>query len=95
MSPKTAIQLGILMVIFLIVGGVYIKYFSKERIIVDQIPQQNEFKINTNSQDKKEIEDQSEVVNSANINESIKEKKIETNKIDLEKSVEKKAEKGS
>ncbi len=95
MSAKTAIQLVILVIIFVIVAGVYIKYFSKERIVVDQMPQQNERTINTNSEEKNKTDYQKEVVNSANIDESRKEKKTETNKIDLEKSKEKKAEKGN
>ena len=53
MSPKSAIQLIILITIFIIIGGVYFKYFSKEKITVDQTPQQTEKEINTNSQDKK------------------------------------------
>ena len=95
MSAKTVIQLVILVIIFVIVAGVYIKYFSKERIVVDQMSQQNEGTINTNSEEKNKTDDQKEVVNSANIDESRKEKKTETNKIDLEKSKEKKTEKGN
>ena len=33
MSSKSAIQLIILIIIFIILGGVYLKYFSKEKII--------------------------------------------------------------
>ena len=47
MSPKSAIQLIILIIIFIIIGGVYFKYFSKEKITVDQTPQQTEKEINT------------------------------------------------
>ena len=51
MSPKSAIQLIILIIIFIILGGVYIKYFSKEKIAIDQSSQQTEKEINSNSQD--------------------------------------------
>ena len=50
MSSKSAIQLIILIIIFIILGGVYLKYFSKEKIIVDQTLQQTEKEINVNSQ---------------------------------------------
>ena len=50
MSSKSAIQLIILIIIFIILGGVYLKYFSKEKIIVDQTLQQTEKEINLNSQ---------------------------------------------
>ena len=50
MSSKSAIQLIILIIIFIILGGVYLKYFSKEKIIVDQTLQQTEKEININSQ---------------------------------------------
>ena len=50
MSSKSSIQLIILIIIFIILGGVYLKYFSKEKIIVDQTLQQTEKEINTNSQ---------------------------------------------
>ena len=47
MSTKSAIQLVILIVIFIILGGVYFKYFSKEKIIVNQTSEQTEKKITT------------------------------------------------
>ena len=91
MSPKSAIQLIILIIIFIIVGGVYFKYFSKEKITVDQTAQQTEKEINTNSQDKKS-KDENEVLNSTDKEKSNK-KKIKTDKIDFENSKEKKPEK--
>ena len=91
MSSKSAIQLIILIIIFIILGGVYLKYFSKEKIIVDQTPQQTEKEINTNSEDDKNI-DESKIANSTNEDNSKKEKNIETNKTDLEEAKEKKAE---
>ena len=48
MSPKSAIQLIILIIIFIIIGGVYFQYFSKQKITVDQTPQQTEKEINAN-----------------------------------------------
>ena len=91
MSPKSAIQLIILIIIFIIIGGVYFKYFSKEKITVDQTPQQTEKEINTNSQDKKS-KDENEVLNSTDKDKSNK-KKIKTDKIDFENSKKKKPEK--
>ena len=92
MSPKSAIQLIILIIIFIIIGGVYFKYFSKEKITVDQTPQQTEKEINTNSQDDGKSKDENEVLNSTDKDKSNK-KKIKTNKIDFENSKEKKPEK--
>ena len=92
MSPKSAIQLIILIIIFIIIGGVYFKYFSKEKITVDQTPQQIEKEINTNSQNDIKNKDENDVLNSTEKDKSNKEK-IETNKIDFENSKEKKPEK--
>ena len=91
MSLKSAIQVIILIIIFIIIGGVYFKYFSKEKITVDQTPQKTEKEINTNSQDKKS-KDENEVLNSTDKEKSNK-KKIKTDKIDFENSKEKKPEK--
>ena len=95
MSAKTSIQFIILAIIFIIVGSVYYTYFSKEKIIVDQIPQQNEKEINTNLEDKNKNKDESEVFNSTNIDKSKKEKITETSKIDLKISKKKETEKKS
>ena len=81
MSSKSAIQLIILIIIFIILGGVYLKYFSKEKIIVDQPSEQTEKKINTDTQD------------NYNKDKSKKEKNFEKTKVDLEKSKQKKTEK--
>ena len=37
MSLKSLIQIIILIIIFIILGGVYFKYFSNEKILVDEI----------------------------------------------------------
>ena len=66
MSSKSAIQLIILIIIFIILGGVYLKYFSKEKIIVDQTPKQTEKEINTNSQDNNKNKDEGKIANSTN-----------------------------
>ena len=95
MSAKKSIQLIILAIIFIIVGSVYFIYFSKEKIIVDQIPQQTEKEINTNLKDNNKNIGKSEVFNLTNIDESKKEKKTETSKIDLEASKNKETEKKS
>ena len=80
MSSKSAIQLIILIIIFIILGGVYLKYFSKEKIIVDQTLQQTEKETNINSQNNNKNKDENE-------------KNIENNKTDLEETRVKKAEK--
>ena len=92
MSPKSAIQLIILIIIFIIIGGVYFQYFSKQKITVDQTPQQTEKEINANSQDDSKKKDENEVLNSTDKDKSNK-KKIKTDKIDIENSKEKKPEK--
>ena len=95
MSAKTSIQLIILAIIFIIVGSVYFTYFSKEKIIVDQILQQNERDTSTNLKDKNKSKDESEVFNLTNIDKSKKEKITETSKIDLKISKKKETEKKS
>ena len=50
MSSKSVIQLIILIIIFIILGGVYLKYFSKEKIIIDQTLRQTDKEININLQ---------------------------------------------
>ena len=94
MSTKSAIQLIILIIIFIIIGGVYFKYFSKEKITVDQTPKQTEKEIITNSQDNSKSKDENEVLNSTDKDKSNK-KKIKTDKIDFENSKEKKPEKNT
>ena len=91
MSLKSAIQLIILIIIFIILGGVYLKYFSKEKIIVDQTTLQTEKEININSQDNNKNKDESKSDNSNNKDKS--KKNIEKNKTDLEKTKVKQAEK--
>ena len=92
MSLKSAIQVIILIIIFIIIGGVYFKYFSKEKITVDQTSQQTEKEINTNSQNDSKSKDENEVLNSTDKDKSNK-KKIKTDKIDFENSEKKKPEK--
>ena len=96
MSTKSVIQIIILIIIFLILGGVYLKYFSKEKIIVDQAPQQTKTVINTNSQNNNnKNRDNTEVVNASNKDKSKKEKNLEMTKTDLEKSNKKHETKNS
>ena len=83
MSLKSSIQVIILIIIFIIIGGVYFKYFSKEKITVDQTSQQTEKEINTNSQNDSKNKDENEVFKSTD----------KTDKIDFENSKEKKPEK--
>ena len=92
MSSKSATQLIILIIIFIILGGVYLKYFSKDKIIVDQTLQQIEKETNTNLKDKKN-KDNKVSTNSANKNKLKGEKNTETNKMDLEITNQKKAKK--
>ncbi len=86
MSKKSAIQLVILIIIFIILGGVYFKYFSKEKIVVDETSQQTEKEINTDSHDNyNKKKNDSEVVSVINKDKSKKEKNFEKTKVDLEK----------
>ena len=89
MSTKSAIQLIILIIIFIILGGVYLKYFSKEKIVIHQTPQQTGREINSNSKDNNKNKVESKVVNSNNNDNSKKVKENETSKKDIEKSKEK------
>tara|TARA_B100000963_G_scaffold31525_1_gene23352 strand:- start:17 stop:778 length:762 start_codon:yes stop_codon:yes gene_type:complete len=93
MSPKSAIQLIILIIIFIILGSVYLKYFSKEKIAINQSSQQSEKEINSNSQDNNKNKDETIVINATNKDQSKKEKNFEKTKIDLEKSKKKQPEK--
>ena len=90
MSTKSAIQLIIIIIIFIILGGVYFKYFSKEKITVDETPQQLKEKIITNSQSNNKNKNKTDSTSSTNQDKPKKEKKIETNRIDLEKTKKKK-----
>ena len=55
MSLKSLIQVIILIVIFIILGGVYLEYFAKEKILVDQtIQQKNLDDIENKEVDKKD-----------------------------------------
>ena len=93
MSLKSAIRLIILIIIFIILGSVYLKYFSKEKITVDLAFQQTEKKTNSNSQDNNnKNEDKTEVVSAINKETSKKEKNLEKTKIDFEKSNNEKPE---
>ena len=94
MSPKSVIQLIILIIIFIILGGVYLKYFSKEKIIVDQTSQQTEKGINIDTKDNyNKNKNESEVISTINKDKPKKEKIFEKNKIDLEKSKKKQEKK--
>ena len=84
MSSKSAIQLIILIKIFIILGGVYFKYFSKEKILVDQKLKQTEKERNINIQNNDKDKIESEVVNLTNKDKSKKKAEIETKKINFE-----------
>ena len=89
MSTKSAIQLVILIIIFIILGGVYLQYFSKEKIDINQTPQQTEREKNSNSQDNNKKKGESKVENSNDNDRSKKVKENETSKKDIEKSKKK------
>ena len=93
MSLKSAIQLIILIIIFIIIGGVYLKYFSKEKIAINQSFQQSDKEINSNSQDNNKNKDESLIINATNKDKSKKKENFEKNKINLEKFEKKKNEK--
>ncbi len=79
MSIKSVIQIIILLIIFAIIGGVYLKYFSNEKILVNQKPLEVEKKDTKNPTAEKKL----------NKNEE-KEKKSGNPKIDDIKSLEEK-----
>ena len=75
MSTKSAIQLIIIIIIFIILGGVYFKYFSKEKITVDETPQQLKEKIITNSQSNNKNKNKTDSTSSTNQDKPKKEKR--------------------
>tara|TARA_B100002019_G_C21267493_1_gene600204 strand:+ start:269 stop:1006 length:738 start_codon:yes stop_codon:yes gene_type:complete len=76
MSFKSIVQIIIVLIIFIILGGVYIKYFSKEKIEVDKNIEQTEKKTQINSIIKKSnqnnqgiVEGEEKLANSSNLSE--------------------------
>ena len=69
MSLKSVIQIIILIIIFIILGGVYFKYFSQDKIIIDESIQKSEQE-SKNSKEIVEINQEEKIIN----NEEIKKK---------------------
>tara|TARA_B100002019_G_scaffold276965_1_gene276302 strand:- start:197 stop:958 length:762 start_codon:yes stop_codon:yes gene_type:complete len=70
MSLKSVIQIIILIIIFIILGGVYFKYFSQEKIIVDESIQKSDQEGIKNTKKTVEINQEEKVIK----NEEIKKK---------------------
>ena len=71
MSLKSIIQIIILIIIFIILGGVYFKYFSQEKIIVDESIQKSEQESIKNSKETVEINQEEKVMNNEEIKKEI------------------------
>ena len=83
MSSKSFIQLVILIIIFIILGGVYLKYFSKEKILITQSPRVTEKEKTKNFSEENENNDND---NGKIIGLSEKEKSKQENNIDTTKN---------
>ena len=83
MSSKSFIQLVILIIIFIILGGVYLKYFSKEKILITQSPRVTEKEQTKNFSEENENNDND---NGKILGLSEKEKSKQENNIDTTKN---------
>ena len=83
MSLKSLIQLVILITIFIILGGVYLKYFAKEKILVTQTPQITEKENSKNLKEKNQNNNKAEIVELSDEEKSKQERNIDTNQDDL------------
>tara|TARA_B100000575_G_scaffold193551_1_gene156318 strand:+ start:633 stop:1397 length:765 start_codon:yes stop_codon:yes gene_type:complete len=72
MSLKSVIQIIILTIIFIILGGVYLKYFSKEKIMVDESIQKSEQEGIKNSKETVDINQEKKVINNGEIKKKVK-----------------------
>ena len=71
MSLKSAIQIIILIIIFIILGGVYFKYFSKEKIIVDESIQKSEQEGIKDSKETVKINQEKKAINNGEIKKKV------------------------
>ena len=83
MSLKSSIQLVILITIFIILGGVYLKYFAKEKISVTQTPQITEKENFKNLKEKNQNNNKAELVELSDEEKSKQERNVDTNQDDL------------
>ena len=90
MSAKSLIQLLILIIIFIILGGVYFKYFSKEKILVSQTSELTEKEITKNLKNENKNNNLGDVKELSEKEKSKKKGNIETNEVNLENSKKKK-----
>ena len=80
MSLKSLIQLAILITIFIILGGVYLKYFANEKISVTQTPQITEKENSKNLKEKNQNNNKAEIVELSDEEKSKQEINVDTNK---------------
>ena len=71
MPLKSAIQIIILIIIFIILGGVYFKYFSKEKIIVDESIQKSDQEGIKDSNETVEINQEKKAINNGEIKKKV------------------------
>ena len=83
MSLKSLIQLVILITIFIILGGVYFKYFAKEKISVTQTPQITQKENSKNLQQKNQNNNKAELEELSDEEKSKQEINVDTNQDDL------------
>ena len=94
MSLKSVIQIIILIIIFIILGGVYFKYFSHEKVIIDESVQKSKQE-SKNSKEIVEINEEEKIINNEEIKKKItindeKSKSLTSKKKEIIKNTENK-----
>ena len=92
MSLKSLIQLIILIIIFFIIGGVYFKYFAKEKILVTQTSQLTTTEKTQNLKQENKNNDTSEIIELSDKEKSNQNKNNNLNRDNLTNSVKDKSE---
>ena len=92
MSSKSLIQLIILIIIFVIIGGVYFKYFAKEKISVTQTSQLTATEKNKNLKEENRNNHTSEIIELSDKERSNQNKNINVNRDNLTNSAKDKSE---
>ena len=92
MSLKSLIQLIILIIIFVIIGGVYFKYFAKEKILVTQTSQLTTTEKTQNLKQENKNNDTSEIIELSDKEKSNQNKNNNLNRDNLTNSVKDKSE---
>lgn len=92
MSLKSLIQLIILIIIFVIIGGVYFKYFAKEKILVTQTSQLTTTEKTQNLKQENKNNDTSEIIELSDKEKSNQNKNNNLNRDNLTNSEKDKSE---